>query len=100
MAISEQRMVLLEGVFKIIFEELDRIWLTRIKRWPSESRWNMLDIIFMLYLFKCRIWLLILVTLSSFGFGSVSYFDDWYFDRTVRASTIYAMLFWNAIFIF
>jgi hypothetical protein len=55
MEISDQHMVLLEGVFKIIFEELDRIWLARIRRGPSESHWDMLDISFMLYLLKCRI---------------------------------------------
>jgi len=48
-------MVLLEGVFKIIFEELDPIWLAWMWRGPSEPRRDMTNIIFMLYLLKCRI---------------------------------------------
>jgi hypothetical protein len=48
-------MVLLEKVLRIIFEELDPIWLARIWRGDSESRQDMLDIIFMLYLLTCRI---------------------------------------------
>lgn len=71
MAISEQHMVLLEGVLKIIFEELDSIWLARLWRGVGESRRDMLDIIFMHYLLKCRILLLMLVTLRSFGFASL-----------------------------
>jgi hypothetical protein len=48
-------MVLLEGVLKIIFEELDPIWLVQMWRGDSESRRNMLNIIFMLYLDRYRI---------------------------------------------
>jgi hypothetical protein len=55
MVILEQHMVLLEKVLRIIFEELDPIWLARIWRGDSESRQDMLDIIFMLYLLTCRI---------------------------------------------
>jgi len=55
MEISQQHMVLLEGVLRIIFEEFDHIWLARIWRVASESHRDMLDIIFMLYLLKCRI---------------------------------------------
>jgi hypothetical protein len=51
----EQRLVLLEGVLMITFEELDPIWLARMWRGPSESHRDMIDIIFMLYLLKCRI---------------------------------------------
>jgi predicted small integral membrane protein len=36
-------MVMLEGVFRIIFEELDPIWLARMWKGPSESRRNMID---------------------------------------------------------
>jgi hypothetical protein len=46
----KQHMVLLEGVLKIIFEELDPIWLVRMRRGSSESCWDMIDIISMLYL--------------------------------------------------
>jgi hypothetical protein len=48
-------MVLLEGVLRIIFEELYPIWLAQKWRVASESRRDMLDIIFMHYLLKCRI---------------------------------------------
>jgi hypothetical protein len=48
-------MVLLEGVLMIIFEELDLIWLAQIWRADTESHWDMLDIIFILYLLKCKI---------------------------------------------
>jgi hypothetical protein len=48
-------MVLLEGVLRIIFEKLDLIWLAWMWRGPSESRRDMIDIIFMFYLCKCRI---------------------------------------------
>jgi hypothetical protein len=47
---SEQHLVLLEGVLRIIFEELDPIWLTPIWRGPSESYRDLIDIICMLYL--------------------------------------------------
>jgi hypothetical protein len=46
-------MVLLEGVLKIIFKELDPIWLDGMWRGDSESRRDMIDFIFMLYLLKC-----------------------------------------------
>jgi len=39
----------------IIFEVLDSIWLAQMCSGPSESRGDMIDIIFMLYLLKCRI---------------------------------------------
>jgi hypothetical protein len=48
-------MDLLEGVLRIIFDELDPIWLGRMWRGPSEFCWDMIDIIFMLYLLKCMI---------------------------------------------
>jgi hypothetical protein len=40
-------MILLEGVLRIIFEQLDPIWLVLMWRGASESCRNMLDIIFM-----------------------------------------------------
>ncbi len=43
-------MVLLEGVLRIIFEELDLIWLAQMWRGDSESHLDMLDIIFMFIL--------------------------------------------------
>jgi hypothetical protein len=48
-------MVLLEGVLRIIFEELDLIWLVWVWRGPTESRWDMIDIIVMLYPYS-RFW--------------------------------------------
>jgi hypothetical protein len=50
----KKHLVLLEGVLRIIFKELDPIWLVSMWRASSESCHNMLDIIFMLYLVKCR----------------------------------------------
>jgi hypothetical protein len=47
-------MVLLEGVLRIIFEELDLIWLARMWRGDNEYCRDMIDIIFMIYLLKCR----------------------------------------------
>jgi hypothetical protein len=52
---SKQHLVMLEGVLKIIFEELDFIWLARMWRGPSEPHRDTIDIIFILYLLKCRI---------------------------------------------
>jgi hypothetical protein len=70
----EQHFVLLEGVLRIIFEELDPIWLAWMWRGPSESHRDMIDNIFMLYLVKCRLWLL-LVTLRPLVLD-LYYFDD------------------------
>jgi len=52
----EAAMVLLESVLRIIFKELvNPIWLGQMWRGDSESRQDMLDIIFMLYFLRCRI---------------------------------------------
>jgi hypothetical protein len=55
MTCSEQHLFLLEGVLRIIFEEEDPICLVQMWRGPSESRRNMIDIIFKLYLLKYRL---------------------------------------------
>jgi hypothetical protein len=81
---SEQHLVLLEKVLKIIFKLLDPIWLAQMWRGLSESHRDMIDIIFMLYLLKCRLWLLLLVTLRPLVLD-LYYFDDWSFDRILRA---------------
>jgi len=52
---SEQHLFMLEGVLRIIFEELDHVWLAQMWRGPSESHNDIIDIIFMLYLLKCRL---------------------------------------------
>jgi hypothetical protein len=52
---SEHHLVLLERRLRIIFEELDPIWLARMWHRPSDYRRDMIDIIFMLYLVKCRL---------------------------------------------
>jgi hypothetical protein len=48
-------LLLLEGVVRITFEELDSIELAWMWRGPSESRRDMMYIIFMLYLLMCRL---------------------------------------------
>jgi hypothetical protein len=51
------------------------------------SRRDMIDIIFMLYLVKCRLSLLMLVTLRSLVLD-LYYCDDWSFDRILRVSVV------------
>jgi len=48
-------MILVEGVLRIIFKELDPMWLFGIWRRGRDHRQGMIDIIFTLYLLKCRI---------------------------------------------
>lgn len=43
------------GSAKYHFWEVNLIWLARMWRGPSESRWDMIDFIFMLYLLKFMI---------------------------------------------
>jgi hypothetical protein len=81
---SEQHLVLLEGVLRIIFEELHPIWLAQMWRGPSESRRDMIDIIFILHLLECRLCLLLLVTLRTLALDPY-YVDDWFFDCIMRA---------------
>jgi len=54
MTTLEWQLVLLEGMLGIMFEKLDPVWLARMWREDSESHRDMIDIIFILYLLKCR----------------------------------------------
>jgi hypothetical protein len=47
-------MVQMEGILRIIFEELDHVWLSSMWRASRESRQDMIDIVYMLYLLKIR----------------------------------------------
>jgi hypothetical protein len=51
----KQHLILLEGVLRIIFNELDPIWLMQMWHGPNESYRNMIDIVFMLYIVEWRL---------------------------------------------
>jgi hypothetical protein len=48
-------MVQLEGILRVIFEELDPVWLSRMWRAGGDSRRDMIDIAYMLYVVKARL---------------------------------------------
>jgi hypothetical protein len=47
--------VQLEGILRVIFEELDPVWLIRMWRAGGDSQHDMIDIVYMLYLLKARL---------------------------------------------
>jgi hypothetical protein len=58
MTISKRRLVLLESVLKIIFEELNLEWLFEMWSNGGDTHYEMIVSIFMLYLLKSRLWCL------------------------------------------
>jgi hypothetical protein len=55
MTVLERHLVLLESVLRIILEDLDLVWLTKIWSSGGDTRCDMFKIIFIFYLFRCRL---------------------------------------------
>jgi hypothetical protein len=84
---SEHHLVLLEGMLMIKFEELNPIWLEWMLGGHSESHYDMIEIILMLYLLKFRLRLLLLVTFRPLALD-LYHFNDWSFDCILRALAV------------
>jgi predicted small integral membrane protein len=55
MTVLERCLVLLKSVLRIIFGELDLVWLAKMWSGGDDTRRDMIKIIFMVYLLKCRL---------------------------------------------